>query len=94
MTDELHSEKNIALASLKRSSEFLKKWLDRQAKFATDVSPWEPLFNQIIRDVEVLNASELRRIRPGEPCSHPGCMSHKSHPCEGCGRQWGDVDRD
>lgn len=33
---------------------------------------------------------ELRRIRQGEPCSHPGCMSHKSHPCEGCGRQWGD----
>ena len=23
------------------------------------------------------------------PCSHPGCMHHVSHPCEGCGRQWG-----
>ncbi len=22
----------------------------------------------------------------GEPCSHPGCLSHRSHPCEGCGR--------
>jgi hypothetical protein len=22
------------------------------------------------------------------PCTHPGCMSHVSHPCEGCGRQW------
>jgi len=21
-------------------------------------------------------------------CDHPGCMSHTSHPCEGCGRQW------
>lgn len=29
----------------------------------------------------------------GEPCSHPGCMSHKTHPCEGCGRQWGQPDR-
>ena len=23
------------------------------------------------------------------PCDHPGCKSHVSHPCEGCGRQWG-----
>ena len=22
----------------------------------------------------------------GEPCDHPGCLSHHSHPCEGCGR--------
>lgn len=21
-----------------------------------------------------------------EPCSHPGCAHHVSHPCEGCGR--------
>lgn len=27
-----------------------------------------------------------------EPCDHPGCMSHVTHPCEKCGRQWsGDV---
>jgi hypothetical protein len=25
-------------------------------------------------------------LRPGEPCKHPGCLSHISHPCEGCGR--------
>ena len=24
------------------------------------------------------------------PCSHPGCRSHVSHPCEVCGRQWAD----
>jgi hypothetical protein len=23
---------------------------------------------------------------PGEPCRHPGCLSHVTHPCEGCGR--------
>lgn len=23
---------------------------------------------------------------PGVPCEHPGCLSHVSHPCEGCGR--------
>ena len=22
----------------------------------------------------------------GVPCNHPGCLSHVSHPCEGCGR--------
>ena len=22
----------------------------------------------------------------GEPCSHAGCLSHVTHPCEGCGR--------
>ena len=25
-------------------------------------------------------------MRDGEPCSHKGCLSHVSHPCEGCGR--------
>jgi len=25
-------------------------------------------------------------LRDGEPCKHPGCLSHYSHPCEGCGR--------
>ena len=23
---------------------------------------------------------------PEEPCDHPGCLSHVTHPCEGCGR--------
>jgi hypothetical protein len=25
-------------------------------------------------------------IPDGVPCGHPGCLSHVSHPCEGCGR--------
>ncbi len=25
-------------------------------------------------------------LKPGEPCHHPGCLNHVSHPCEGCGR--------
>ena len=25
-------------------------------------------------------------IEGGEPCSHKGCLSHLSHPCERCGR--------
>lgn len=27
-----------------------------------------------------------RRFKDGEPCKHPGCLFHRSHPCEGCGR--------
>lgn len=27
-----------------------------------------------------------KMLRPDEPCDHPGCLSHVSHPCEGCGR--------
>jgi len=22
----------------------------------------------------------------GQPCKHPGCLKHMTHPCEGCGR--------
>lgn len=25
-------------------------------------------------------------LQPGQPCTHPGCASHLSHPCESCGR--------
>jgi hypothetical protein len=27
-----------------------------------------------------------KKIEDGKPCSHSGCLSHISHPCEGCGR--------
>jgi len=27
-----------------------------------------------------------------EPCTHPGCKSHITHPCEGCGKQWGTTE--
>jgi len=27
-----------------------------------------------------------KELKDGEPCDHPGCLSHVSHPCEGCGR--------
>lgn len=31
-------------------------------------------------------AVDRRCLKRGEPCGHPGCLSHVSHPCEGCGR--------
>lgn len=27
-----------------------------------------------------------RELFDYQPCDHPGCLSHVSHPCEGCGR--------
>jgi len=30
--------------------------------------------------------SEKSDLRDGEPCGHKGCLSHVTHPCEGCGR--------
>ena len=28
----------------------------------------------------------IKELKPGQPCNHPGCCNHISHPCEGCGR--------
>jgi len=36
-------------------------------------------------------AQARRKLERGEPCSHPGCLSHVSHPCEGCGRVGGTL---
>lgn len=30
--------------------------------------------------------------KDGKPCFHPGCLSHISHPCEGCGRIGGSEE--
>jgi len=30
------------------------------------------------------------KYNKGEPCTHKGCLSHISHPCEGCGRIGGN----
>jgi hypothetical protein len=30
-------------------------------------------------------------LKLGEPCGHPGCLSHVTHPCEGCGRIAGGL---
>jgi len=41
-----------------------------------------------IRDiVEDADFETGERLPPdGVACSHPGCLAHISHPCEGCGR--------
>jgi len=41
-------------------------------------------------EFEVYNIYHKEEVRVEErsPCSHPGCRSHVTHPCEGCGQQW------
>lgn len=35
---------------------------------------------------ERLKLEDNRQLLDGTPCAHPGCLSHISHPCDGCGR--------
>jgi hypothetical protein len=36
-----------------------------------------------------INIQRRQLLRDGVPCSHPGCLKHVTHPCEGCGRVGG-----
>lgn len=38
-----------------------------------------------------LKCVSRRNLKPDEPCGHRGCLSHVSHPCEGCGRLAGRL---
>jgi len=39
-------------------------------------------------DIDAFDSSCVSGVGParGVPCGHAGCLSHVSHPCEGCGR--------
>jgi hypothetical protein len=54
---------------------------------ATDYVSFEDLKSWIASVEEPSNTQmHMGSLKPGEPCSHPGCCSHITHPCEGCGR--------
>ena len=40
---------------------------------------------------ELTSLTKTQLLRDGEPCDYPGCLSHVSHPCEGCGRIGGMI---
>jgi hypothetical protein len=46
---------------------------------------------EYLASTEKLNAPLRSKhdARDGEACDHPGCLSHVTHPCEGCGRTAG-----
>lgn len=50
-----------------------------------DVAGYDPWIDEPWTD------EELKALNEAEPCDHPGCMSHVSHPCEGCGKKWGNL---
>lgn len=33
-----------------------------------------------------MTEASKKELKDGEPCDHPGCLNHVTHPCEGCGR--------
>ncbi len=41
--------------------------------------------NEYIRKMELYTDKKIK-FENGQPCSHPGCLHHMKHPCEGCGR--------
>ena len=45
--------------------------------------------NKIIQPPKWAMGQGAKTWKGNEPCDHPGCMHHVTHPCEGCGRQWG-----
>ena len=39
---------------------------------------------------EVLPGRRNNALKPGQLCSHSGCLHHVTHPCEVCGRIGGE----
>ena len=42
--------------------------------------------NKSLKDHLRVSEYASKTLKDGEPCRHVGCLSHVSHPCEGCGR--------
>lgn len=36
--------------------------------------------------VQDVKSEMIYILKDGEPCYHKGCLSHRTHPCEVCGR--------
>lgn len=77
-----------------------REWIDaldemRRVSEAADVAvrmangnssdPYHPQSLEFMWGVDE-RTRRLANLRDGEPCGHRGCLSHVSHPCEGCGR--------
>ena len=66
--------------------------MDREnAKLVSATNTWCDRLYGLEAALKILKEPSNTRIhmgslKPGEPCSHPGCCNHITHPCEGCGR--------
>ena len=73
------------------SREFIRAMLPDHIKTMGPIVDVSPLFDNIVIVAEAKASAHYMSgvpmlLREGEPCAHPGCLSHLSHPCEGCGR--------
>jgi hypothetical protein len=84
------------MSKIKEIEQLLKEW-KADSKRAYDDGDFE--YEKLAMDRAIALESALAilkgpsntqmhmgSLKPGEPCSHPGCCSHITHPCEGCGR--------
>jgi len=46
---------------------------------------WKDSIKTVV-EMQKSNIVPHYEVKPGQPCSHPGCANHITHPCEGCGR--------
>lgn len=72
--------KNLDVKSAKKREESLAQLKDIETIIRWKIKDLEPK-TKYIRDIPL----EIEYY-DGQPCEHRGCMSHQSHPCEGCGR--------
>lgn len=50
----------------------------------TEMKKWREML--VVLQANAFGIPPRMILRDFEPCGHPGCLSHVSHPCEGCGR--------
>lgn len=64
----------------------LREWpsfVRRYRRIANAPADLPAAAGKVRRDVGL---SPVSTFQDGQPCGHPGCLHHVSHPCEGCGR--------
>lgn len=64
-----------------------KKWLRHSSTNEQDrLNSVTAIVARAIANVRARNTRDPQSRDNGEPCRHPGCANHLTHPCEGCGR--------
>ena len=66
-----------------------KKWLKRISREQLEELRSEFRSGSLRRIAVDGEIGYRERLREAKPCKHPGCLSHVTHPCEGCGRTAG-----
>lgn len=78
-----HNISGNEIIDLKDFMEDIKPEHEQEEPSIRSGKHWERLLNGVL---EKEAKPEHKPLKDGEPCSHKGCLLHRSHPCEGCGR--------